>query len=309
MKRDTIDSFVLKAKKIHGEKYDYSKSIYANQDTKITIICKNHGEFNQRPDHHLAGHHCKKCSTRNDEIIKKRLKVFLKKAKKIHKNKYEYDFDSFINAKTKIKIKCPIHGFFEQTPDTHLRSECKKCAINKTSERQRKTLSDFLCQANKKHNNYYDYSKSIYLSNKKNIEIICPKHGTFWQTPGNHIQGKGCPECKTKSKGEIAIKLILQEKKIKFKKEKRFSDCINPLTKKKLRFDFYLENFNCCIEYDGKQHFEKISIWNNNVEEYKYRDILKNEYCKNKNIKIFRINYKENVDKKMKEIFDELSII
>lgn len=57
------------------------------------------------------------------------------------------------------------------------------------------------------------------------------------------------------SKGEEKINFILQELKIKFNTQKTFNDCINPKTNTKLRFDFYLPDYNCCIEYDGKQHY------------------------------------------------------
>lgn len=79
---------------------------------------------------------------------------------------------------------------------------------------------------------------------------------------------------------------------IKFEKEKTFKDCLNPKTERYLRFDFYLPDYNCCIEYDGEQHFKEYANWNSSsLKERQYRDNLKNLYCCNNNIKIIRIPY------------------
>lgn len=96
------------------------------------------------------------------------------------------------------------------------------------------------------------------------------------------------------SKGEDLIGYLLKNMGVSFIKEKTFKDCINPETNYLLRFDFYLPDYNCCIEYDGEQHFYyKGSGWNNkeNFIELTKRDAIKNEYCKNHNIKLIRIPY------------------
>lgn len=101
--------------------------------------------------------------------------------------------------------------------------------------------------------------------------------------------------------GEAKVAEFLKSNKIMFQREKEFEDLINPKTNKKLRFDFYLPNINICIEYDGKQHFEYTpSIHGNSfdkgqvlVEQQQYRDSVKDEYCRDNNIKMIRISYKE----------------
>lgn len=98
--------------------------------------------------------------------------------------------------------------------------------------------------------------------------------------------------CLKESKGEYLLSKILEEMNIKFEKEKIFKDCLNPKTGRYLRFDFYLPDYNCCIEYDGEQHFKEYSNWNSSsLKERQYRDNLKNLYCYNNNIKIIRIPY------------------
>lgn len=95
------------------------------------------------------------------------------------------------------------------------------------------------------------------------------------------------------SKGEEKVKEILQSLNIFYHEQKTFEDCINPMTGTKLSFDFYLPNYNTCIEYDGKQHFEITGGYYNehSFEELQNRDNIKNQYCENNNIKLIRVPY------------------
>lgn len=135
-------------------------------------------------------------------------------------------------------------------------------------------------------------------SNHKNIwHCRCECGNETNVVAGDLLSGKtqscGC----LVSKGEEKINFILQELKIKFNTQKTFNDCINPKTNTKLRFDFYLPDYNCCIEYDGKQHY--ISNWEP-LRNIQYRDNLKNQYCINNNINLIRIPYTDfnSIDKK-----------
>ena len=105
-----------------------------------------------------------------------------------------------------------------------------------------------------------------------------------------HTKSCGC----LSSYGEMLIAKILSELNITFKRQYIFKDCVNPKTNAKLKFDFYLPEYNCCIEYDGEQHFLYTDIDWNTEEHYKdtiYRDSIKNAYCKDNNIEIVRIPY------------------
>lgn len=97
--------------------------------------------------------------------------------------------------------------------------------------------------------------------------------------------------CLSKSVGEKKVKTQLELLQIKFKREKTFKDCINPKTGRKLRFDFYLPDYNCCIEYDGFTHFVASGGWNTeeNLAGIQYRDNIKNTFCKDNNIRLVRI--------------------
>jgi very-short-patch-repair endonuclease/Zn ribbon nucleic-acid-binding protein len=283
----TKEKFIEQAKKIHGNKYDYSKIEYKNISNKIKIICPIHGEFEQIPSIHiLKKSGCPKCygnkKLTNSEIIES--------FSKIHHDKYDYSLVKYINSKTKIKIICPIHGEFEQTPDSHKSHGCSKCS---------KIYSeDFIKKSIDIHKNKYDYSLINYISVKTKVKIICKKHGIFEQTPNNHLSGKGCPRC-NESKGELIIHNFLKENKIEYITQKTFDNCkyINLL-----RFDFYIEKYNLCIEYDGEQHFKiwpKIEKNNKNLKLRILKDNIKTKYCANNNINLLRIKYNDNIIEKL----------
>lgn len=121
---------------------------------------------------------------------------FLKKAVKIHNNKYDYNLVEYKNCKIKVKIICPTHGVFEQMPDSHLQGKgCKKCRIELVGKINSTSQEQFIEKANRIHNFKYDYSKSIYCGDRCKMIIICPKHGEFLQAAGDHYNNKGCKKC------------------------------------------------------------------------------------------------------------------
>lgn len=118
--------------------------------------------------------------------------IFIEKAKCVHGDKYDYSQVVYSNMKTKVRIICPIHGVFEQTPDKHLHGKCgcPMCAGNVKSN-----TAEFCQKALAIHGGKYDYRYVNYVNNKTSVEIMCPEHGVFTQTPTNHLKGKGCPIC------------------------------------------------------------------------------------------------------------------
>ena len=123
--RYSTDEWVDKAKKIHGDKYDYSKVNYINKNTKICIICPKHGEFWITPDKHVNSKQgCPKCA-KNYRLD---TDLFIKKARLIHCEFYNYDKCLYKDTETKVCIVCPEHGEFWQTPHGHLNGQgCPKC--------------------------------------------------------------------------------------------------------------------------------------------------------------------------------------
>ena len=189
---DKTKLFIEKAIKIHGDQYDYSKVNYINSRNKVIIICKEHGEFLQRPNSHLQNSICLKCSIEKRKInLRFSTKEFIIKSKCIHGNKYDYSKVNYINYETQILIICNEHGEFLQRPSVHLLGYgCNIC-----SNKKKMNNDIFIEKAYKIHGNLYNYSLVEYKNNITNIKIICNIHGEFNQIPSNHLRGNGCLNC------------------------------------------------------------------------------------------------------------------
>lgn len=124
------NSFLTRANIMHNQKYTYDISNYSNNRTNITITCPLHGDFLQIPSNHLKGHGCQECQYELiTSINSKTQDNFIKDAKKIHSDAYDYSKVVYKNTNTKITIVCALHGPFKQTPTHHLRGcGCPKCA-------------------------------------------------------------------------------------------------------------------------------------------------------------------------------------
>ena len=299
MKKISFSDILVSFKKQHSNRYDYSKAIYKNGSTKMDIICREHGVFKQAPDQHKKGQGCPKCAG-NVTCLKE---DFIKSAQKIHGDKYEYI--SYTNTKVRVRIICKIHGEFKQESYNHLNgSGCPKCAGELVGKINTKSHDEILKRFIRAHGDKYDYSKFKYVGAHTKAKIICRKHGLFEQRIHDHSRGIGCPICSS-SKGELKIIGFLQQNGIDFKTQYKFKNL------KQLRFDFYLPDYNICIEYDGIQHFKPVDFFGG-VKSFKIlkdNDRLKDIYCKNNNIRLIRINYKQfkKLDKilsKIKEIYE-----
>lgn len=228
-------------------------------------------------------------------------KKFVEQARQVHGEKYDYSLVDYVDVDTNVIINCPIHGNFLQTPYTHKTgSGCKKCRSEKLSLKFRDDINSFILKANKIHNNNYDYSLVKYTNQMTKVEIICKNHGNFMQMPYSHLNGKGCPVCK-ESKGEKLIRDFLNKHNILFIPQYKFDDCMN---KRKLPFDFYLPDYNVCIEFQGKQHFsikyggfgasQETALCN--LTKLQINDNIKKQYCSNKGIELLTISYNENIN-------------
>ena len=140
MSKLTTEEFIARAKAVHGDRYDYSKVEYVDSKTKVCIICKEHGEFWQSPEKHLAGQGCVKCrreaAAKRNSLGKEK---FIEKANSVHNGFFDYSEVEYINGHTKVKIICPIHGIFEQDPASHLQGHgCPFCADVENGKKKRK---------------------------------------------------------------------------------------------------------------------------------------------------------------------------
>lgn len=186
------ENFIIKAVNKHGNRFDYSLVEYITGTTNITIICKEHGTFQQAPKTHLQGFGCSKCSG----LHKMNTQEFVTKSKLKHGDTYEYTLSNYVNNKTKLIITCKTHGDFLQAPNHHLNGKgCRKCRDLLLSKKFSSTTEDFILKAKALHNNNYTYELVEYINNRTKVVITCKYHGTFLQTPNQHLGGHGCKQC------------------------------------------------------------------------------------------------------------------
>ena len=175
----TTEKFIEKARKIHGDKYDYSKVDCRGWYSYVTIICPEHGEFVQRTEAHLRGAGCPKCAHVVPPITKDE---YIKRCKNVYGSKYALDNIRYKNMDAIISVNCEKHGEFNVRPKTFLKgSGCPLCKKEK----------DFIKAAIEKHGNKYDYSKVVYKNYRTPVCIIDRERGEFWQKPSKHLNGIG----------------------------------------------------------------------------------------------------------------------
>lgn len=175
---------------------------------------------------------------------------FLNKAKTIHGDKYIYDDETekcFNGSHSVIPIICPKHGKFLVEARNHLKYDCKKCSYEKRALKFRSNSKEFEEKARKVHGDKYIYTDTYKTAKKDKVCIICPIHGEFWQTPNDHLSGKGCHMCND-SHLERELLSFLEVNNIKYERRKHF-DWLG-----KQEVDFYLTEYNVGIECQGKQH-------------------------------------------------------
>ena len=183
-KKLTTEKFIEKARQVHNDKYDYSQTVYVNTRNKVTIICPEHGAFEQRADSHLLGNGCPECSKVWSDEHKQNLQKssrksrgmtteeWVEKARSVHGNKYDYSQTVYKNQRTNVKIICPKHGLFEQKADSHIRGfGCKLCGyesenhngVHEWSDEQRQKIAE-TCRKK--------YGADRYLDSKEGREKI-----------------------------------------------------------------------------------------------------------------------------------------
>lgn len=267
---------------------------YIDCKHKLEFICNNHkdkGVIYQTLDGIINSHqYCRYCGIEkrgekyriSDEVIQQRCNEL----GLIYIGRYVKKQETWVQFKCKIHLDKGIQdiGWY------HLKTCAVGCAYctgrYKTTEEFKKEMSDI---------NPDIEIIGEYTGSENPVECQCKICGHKWSPIGRSLKnGQGCPTC-TSSKGEIRVKQFLDNKKIVYITQKTFDDCVY---KEKLRFDFYLPTYNILIEYDGEQHFRPVDFanrgleWANKVFEYnQIKDKIKNDYCKDNNIKLIRIPY------------------
>ena len=197
----TQSEFLERAKAIHGNKYDYSKSVYINSGEKIVITCRKHGDWITTPRSHVTGkkYGCKLCGY--ESVAQKRQysnDVFIAKAKEKHGDKYDYSKTQYISSKEKVIVTCKQHGDFLANPSSfiyqRLHNGCPICKNEKIGDLKRKTLQEILDI----HGGRFDIDYSTYQNNQSRIKVFCKEHGWFKVLANVHFRTKhgGCKHCR-----------------------------------------------------------------------------------------------------------------
>ena len=284
-KRMNTEQFIIRANKVHNNFYDYSKVEYKKSKIPVKIICPKHGEFQQTPDKHLNvnskndGRGCPECGIlKCAEAQTFTTEMFLKEARLIHGNKYDYSLVKYIKSNIDVIIICPMHGKSLQSPNHHLNSSgCSRCGweigASKTILSQEEAVQKFI----ERHGNKYDYSKVIYINQITKVEIICPnpKHGSFWQTPNSHSQGRGCSHCTPNVSGieiewlnYINVPQQYRHKTIKYGEN----------NKKWFFVDAYDPNTNTIYEFHGDLWHGNPRVYDHKKKNYKNNETFGNLY-------------------------------
>lgn len=272
---------------------------YINCKTKLLFECGCGNQFYTTFDEFKNDNkrQCNKCGVLS--TVKKRKKTheyFVNEIKSLVGNEYIV-LGEYMNDNTKILIKHNKCGYsWEIIPSSFLRGvRCPMCqhrSYKKTTEEFKKEVYELVGDEYEVLGEYRNCETKILMRHNRcgNEYLVKPK---------NFRNGRRCPKCSLPSNPntEKRIENILSKMKVVYERQKTFEDCINPKTKIKLKFDFAVcdkdSNLYCLIEYDGKQHFEPIDYFGGekSFKETKFRDEIKNNYCKQNNIKLIRIPY------------------
>ena len=292
--RMTTKDFIERSIQSRGgsSPYDYSKSIYVNNLTKIIVTCPIHGDFLQNvKDHYSNKSNCPKCSIEKNKVKKRKtIDSFIIEASSIHCNKYDYSKFEYINSKEKSIITCPIHGDFEQTPNAHLKGRgCPKCGILSAApklsriQKSRKfnnlSQENFILKIKKIHNDEISIVGSICNTLTK-IEVNCPVHGSFFATPNNLLYSKsGCPMCANSgiSKQEMEI--------VEYIKTFYSGEVIRSYRPEWMggkELDIYIPEFNVAIEVNG-------SYWHSEEKKNKWYHFDKTLECQKNGVILLHI--------------------
>lgn len=287
----TNDEYIEKLHKINPNIHPLEKYNYAiNKIWHRCDVCGN--EWQVCPRDTLSGRGCPVCADKRKKKFQSLShKEYLQRVLSIH-NTIEV-VDEYKDNKTPIKHKCLKCGYVWNTKPQSILQGCKcpKCAGNYSY-----TQEEYIQKVAKVNPNIEVLGS--YQGSHTKIKHKCLIDGCIWSiTPSDVLSGKGCPHCK-KSKGEEVILNYLNTNNILYSTQHKFDDCKNIFP---LPFDFYLPNYNMCIEYDGEQHYRPIEYFGGQEKFIitQQNDNIKTRYCQNNNIKLLRIPYWEfnNINK------------
>ena len=196
-RRLTHTEFLKRANTIHGDKYSYvSECTIAS--AYIDINCSTHGIFNQTAQAHLSGQGCPACGKEKAHLARRMsFATFVEKGRRRFNDKFTYLEDVWRGGDSPTSAICPSHGRIDIHPYSHVTKKhgCPSCAIEERNQKRRLTDHKVITDFRKMHGDKYDYSKMKYINSNTPVEIVCPTHGVFKQSPDKHKVGRGCAKC------------------------------------------------------------------------------------------------------------------
>lgn len=198
VRKATFADFVKMSQSKHGTRYSYARAAeaFVNYASYVTIICNIHGAFVQQASVHA--HKGNGCSACNKKLFERSdTATFVRKATAVHAGKYDYSRVAYSKNNVEVEIRCPDHGYFTQTPASHIHQQagCWECAKDAIGRANGRTQEEFLTEAKAVHGDTYDYSGVVYVQQYAEVDILCQQHGIFSQLPKLHLKGCGCPKC------------------------------------------------------------------------------------------------------------------
>jgi hypothetical protein len=207
--RPTIrpDEFFRQASEKHGDQYSYDKTRYRNAQSRVTITCREHGDFKMLPSHHLAGNGCRLCAQINGRLG---FAEFVRRARLLHGE--QYDYVEYQDATDPVGILCASHGFFRQRGADHLAGHgCPCCTDLRSAGNLRYTRNEIKDEIKIKFDNHVTLAEE-YLDTGKPVRFACIGHGDFEAHPMTVLQSKhGCPRCADESFGLLSRRLTQEE--------------------------------------------------------------------------------------------------
>jgi len=299
--RMNIDMFKKKMKELYGDRFVFHFEDYKTCDSMIRFTCKDHGEQNMSVPTLLNGKGCKYCNGKFYPAD------WLKKARAVHGDKYEYD-ETRPPRKIAdyIRYKCPEHDWQIARYDSHVVQGhgCKYCAGIYTNVPVEERKRIWVQKCKERFGNRFSYRNVEYINNDTPVKVFCKEHKYLFEvTPDTHVRGSGgCPYCSA-SEGESKIRKWLEDNNISFVPQYKVPNENASLPLLYLVPDFWLPDHNLFIEMNGQQHYEDIEYFRNrplarsnrergwSFETQQLRDATFRQYCKDHNHNLLEIKY------------------
>jgi hypothetical protein len=300
--------YITRIQELVGKEYSVLDR-YVDTRTKLLTrhnICGY--EWKISPNKFLMGRRCPICSRKTvGEKQRTSYKELCEQISSINDGEFSLISKEYYGNKSKIIV---FHNLCKRSfkiiaSNFLIRKKCQRCVKEQQIKNTKKSQKVFCQEIKDKYGDEYSVM-GIYISTKKKILMRHNKCEKEWNvSPNNILRGYGCPRCNS-SKGEKEIIKSLDNLQIKYFFQHKFANCKRKNT---LPFDFYLPDYNLCIEYDGELHYmlhqyipkeKAICVFNNTI----INDKIKTIYCLENNISLLRIPYWEN--KNINKILEEV---